>query len=73
MTATLFNHAALAHIEQGIEDNRAEAGGLVPAVLGGDRDAGERMNLLNVQWGLLEEARAEITGEPFCPYIMKRA
>ncbi len=73
MTATLFNHAALAHIEQGIRDNRAEAADLVPAVLEGNRDAGERMNLLNLQVGLLEEARAEITGEPFCPYTMKRA
>lgn len=73
MTATLFNHAALAHIERGIRDNRIEAGDLVPAVLEGDRDAGERMNLLNVQWGLLEEARAELTGTDFCPYTMKRA
>ncbi len=72
MLATLFNHAALAHIEAGIKSNRNEAADLVPAVLEGDRDAGERMNLLNVQWGLLEEARAEITGEPFCPYRIGR-
>ena len=71
MSATLFNHHALQHVEAGIEANREEAASLVEAVLSGDAEAGERINLLNYQWGLLEEARADLTGEPFAPYRIK--
>lgn len=72
MTATLLNHNALQHVEAGIEANRSEAAGLIPAIMEGDIEAGTRLNALNLAWGQLEEARAQLTGEPFAPYRMGR-
>lgn len=69
---TLFNYSAVQHIEEAIMANREEAARLVPDVLAGDAEAGERINLLNNRWGELEEAKAELTGETFAPYSMRR-
>ncbi len=67
---TLFNYSAVQHIEGAITANREEAARLVDAVLEGDTEAGERINLLNVQYFSLEEAKASLSGTPLAPYRM---
>ena len=70
MTLTLETNAAEL-IREGIEANRAEAADLVPRVLEGDIEAGERMNQLNEAWYDLGSALHTLTGEDPAPYRMK--
>lgn len=73
MTATLFNHEALALVERAIENNQREAATLFDDVMQGDPDAVTRWHALNLSWHTLLTARHELTGEDPAPFRMGRA
>lgn len=72
MTLTLETSAADL-IRAGIEANRSKAADLVPCVLDGDIEAGERMNQLNESLAALMQALHDLTGQDPAPYRMRRA
>ena len=71
MTETLEQDAAR-HLAHAIEQNRNAAADLVPAVLSGDIEAGERTNLLNRVWFDLGTEYDRLTHTVSYPYRMTR-